>query len=91
MVDGVQYSNVAISAIDIALWDLAGKERGLPLYSLLGVQGKETVPAYASGGYYFAGKTPENLADEVRGYVNKGFTAVKIKIGHLVLSKISSE
>ncbi len=73
----------AMSAIDIALWDLMGKEKRVPLYSLLGVQGKETVPAYASGGYYFAGKTLEDLADEVRDYVNSGFPAVKIKVGRL--------
>ena len=73
----------AISAIDIALWDLLGKEKGLPLYSLLGSDKKETVPAYASGGYYLNGKTNEDLADEIKGYVDKGFKAVKIKIGML--------
>ena len=73
----------AMSAIDIALWDLMGKERGLPLYSLLGAQEKETVPAYASGGYYLEGKTPEHLAEEMRGYLDKGFKAVKIKVGRL--------
>lgn len=73
----------AISAIDIALWDLMGKEAGLPLYSLLGAREIETVPAYASGGYYKDGMAPEHLADEVRGYVNKGFKAVKIKVGRL--------
>lgn len=73
----------AISAIDIALWDLLGKETGLPLYSILGSDKKETVPAYASGGYYLKGKTTKDLADEVKGYVDKGFKAVKIKIGLL--------
>lgn len=73
----------AISAIDIALWDLMGKEVGLPLYSLLGAYRIDTVPAYASGGYYLAGKTPEHLAEELRGYVDRGFRAVKIKVGQL--------
>ena len=73
----------AISAIDIGLWDLTAKEKGVPLYSLLGGQERKTVPAYASGGYYFAGKTAEDLADEVKGYVNDGYPAVKIKIGRL--------
>src|SRR6266550_6855127 len=41
----------AISAVDIALWDLLGQKTGLPLYRLLGGF-RETVPAYASGGYY---------------------------------------
>ena len=73
----------AMSAIDIALWDLMAKEAGLPLHSLLGSNGRETVPAYASGGYYLEGKTPEHLAEEVQGYVDKGFKAVKIKVGRL--------
>lgn len=73
----------AMSAIDIALWDLMAKEAKLPLYSFLGSPGRETVPAYASGGYYVEGKTPEHLAEEVRGYVDRGFRAVKIKIGRL--------
>ena len=71
----------AISAVDIALWDLMAREAGLPLYALLGAYREETVPAYASGGYYMAGKTPRDLAGEVRGYVNEGFKAVKVKVG----------
>ncbi|NUL46056.1 mandelate racemase/muconate lactonizing enzyme family protein [Cellulosimicrobium funkei] len=73
----------AMSAIDIALWDHNARLVGLPLWKLLGGYHRETVPAYASGGYYFPGKTPEKLADEVRGYVDLGFKAVKIKIGRL--------
>jgi L-alanine-DL-glutamate epimerase-like enolase superfamily enzyme len=71
----------AMSAIDIALWDLMGHEAGLPLYSLLGSYRPQTVPAYASGGYYLPGKTPKDLAEEVRGYIEMGFPAVKIKVG----------
>ncbi|MFC1898954.1 mandelate racemase/muconate lactonizing enzyme family protein [Chloroflexota bacterium] len=73
----------AISAIDNALWDLYGKEKGMPLYMLLGSEKKETVPAYASGGYYINGKTNDDLANEVKGYVDSGFKAVKIKVGML--------
>ncbi|MDP3061693.1 MAG: mandelate racemase/muconate lactonizing enzyme family protein [Chloroflexota bacterium] len=73
----------AISAIDIALWDLAAKQAGLPLYRLLGAYHKETVPAYASGGYYLPGKGIEGLVEEVTGWVRDGFPAVKIKVGRL--------
>lgn len=77
----------AISAIDIALWDLRGKEAGLPVYSLLGAYRKGTVPAYASGGYYLKGGTISDLASEVSGYVENGFQAVKIKVGRLSTSE----
>jgi len=73
----------AISAVDIALWDLMAREAGLPLYALLGACRSETVPAYASGGYYLPGKTPQDLADEVRGFADRGFEAVKIKVGRV--------
>ena len=73
----------ALSAIDIALWDHNARAVGLPLWRFLGGVHRETVPAYASGGYYLDGKTPEGLAEEVRGYVGLGFQAVKIKVGRL--------
>jgi hypothetical protein len=52
----------AMSAVDIALWDLLGKVCGLPVYKLAG------------GGYYLEGKRMDALADEARHYVNQGFT-----------------
>lgn len=70
----------AISAVDIALWDLAGKRAGMPLYRLLGGYQSE-VPAYASGGYYMEGKGPDGLAREMERYLRAGFTSVKIKVG----------
>ena len=70
----------AISAVDIALWDLAGKRAGIPLYRLLGGYQAE-VPAYASGGYYLEGKGPDGLAREMERYLRAGFTSVKIKVG----------
>ncbi|HYM04797.1 MAG TPA: mandelate racemase/muconate lactonizing enzyme family protein [Stellaceae bacterium] len=71
----------AISAIDNALWDRNARAAGLPLYKYLGACRDDAVPAYASGGYYLAGKTPEMLGEEVAGYVRQGFKAVKIKVG----------
>jgi L-alanine-DL-glutamate epimerase-like enolase superfamily enzyme len=71
----------ALSIIDIALWDRNARAAGLPLSQYLGSHAKETVPAYASGGYYLEGKTPEKLGEELAGYVELGFKAVKIKVG----------
>lgn len=72
-----------ISILDNALWDLNARAAGLPLSQYLGCWTTDAVPAYASGGYYLDGKTPAHLGDEVRGYVEAGFNAVKIKVGRL--------
>lgn len=73
----------AISAIDIALWDVISKNAGLPLYKYLGEYHKNTVPAYASGGYYATNKGPDELAEEMNRYKEMGFTAMKMKLGRL--------
>lgn len=70
-----------ISILDNALWDLNARAAGLPLSQYMGCWTTKSVPAYASGGYYVDGKTPEHLADEMRSYVASGFKAVKIKVG----------
>jgi L-alanine-DL-glutamate epimerase-like enolase superfamily enzyme len=72
-----------ISILDTALWDLNARSVGLPLHDYLGSMHRESVMAYASGGYYLDGKTPAMLGKEVAGYVEKGFKAVKIKTGRL--------
>jgi len=71
----------AISTLDTAMWDRNSRAAALPLYKFLGAVHGESVPAYASGGYFVAGKTPEDLAEEMAGYVKAGFSAVKMKIG----------
>lgn len=71
----------SLSAIDIALWDLNARSAKLPLHRYLGASAKDRVPAYASGGYYLPGKTPEALAEEMAGHVRDGFKAVKMKVG----------
>jgi L-alanine-DL-glutamate epimerase-like enolase superfamily enzyme len=71
----------ALSSLDTALWDRNSRAAALPLYKFLGAVHGESVPAYASGGYYLDGKKPEHLAAEMAGYVEDGFTAVKMKIG----------
>jgi L-alanine-DL-glutamate epimerase-like enolase superfamily enzyme len=72
----------ALSAIDLALWDLIGKASGQPLHRLLGGPKADRVPCYASGGYYWQDVDPvQYVFDECRSYVEAGFRAVKIKVG----------
>ena len=70
----------AMSGVDIALWDIAGKVANLPLYRLLGGC-RDRVEAYASGGVYQEGKTADDLAGEAEGYRARGFKGMKMKIG----------
>ncbi|MGE5269827.1 MAG: mandelate racemase/muconate lactonizing enzyme family protein [Thiohalocapsa sp.] len=70
----------AISGIDIALWDIAGKVAQLPVYKLLGAS-RDRIEAYASGGFYQEGKDAEALAAEAEGYRSRGFKGMKMKIG----------
>lgn len=72
-----------ISILDTALWDLNARTAKLPLHMYLGAYVTDKVPAYASGGYYLDGKTPEKLGVELAGYVDQGFKAVKMKVGRL--------
>jgi len=70
----------AISGIDIALWDIAGKVAKLPVYRLLGGC-RDRVEAYASGGFYQEGKGVDELAAEAEGYRARGFKGMKMKVG----------
>src|ERR1051325_9214436 len=69
---------VALSGIDIALWDILGKTRGLPLYQLLGGKCRDTVPVYATALYPEA---PAEVARKARAFAEQGFKGVKIKVG----------
>ena len=71
---------MAISGIDIALWDIIGQATNTPLYRLLGGY-RDTLPAYASAGFYARDKNAQALAEEVGGYAARGFRCVKIKVG----------
>lgn len=74
----------AISAVDVALWDIVSRDAGVPLYRYLSGGGRQgEVRAYASGGYYAEGKTPADLGAEMEGYLDMGFRAVKIKVGRV--------
>ncbi len=70
----------AISAIDIALWDILGKSLGVPVWRLLGGRKAERMPAYASGGWAPA----ETIGAQLQSYIDKGgFTAVKMRVGSM--------
>ena len=71
---------MAISGVDIALWDIIGQALKTPLYRVLGAY-RDTLDAYASAGFYAGGKDADELAEEVGSYVERGFRWVKIKVG----------
>jgi D-galactarolactone cycloisomerase len=69
---------VTMSGIDIALWDILGKVRGVPLHNLLGGKVREKVPVYATALYP---EEPSKVAKRARGFAEQGFHGVKIKVG----------
>ena len=83
--EGYQHSRngifvCALSGVDMALWDIMGKALKQPIYKLLGGY-RSRVKVYASGGFYGQGKSREELAAELKSYVQQGFDAVKMKVG----------
>lgn len=76
------FSTRAISAVDIALWDIKGQVAGRSISQLLGGY-RDSVPAYIAGGYYEQGKTLQALGEEMKKNVQAGAQAVKMKIGGL--------
>ena len=73
----------AMSAIDIALWDLKGKAIGRPVWALLGGALRRRVPAYVTGFYYRDGERPDDLVREAAMYVAQGYRTLKVKVGGL--------
>jgi galactonate dehydratase len=69
----------AIAGIDIALWDIAGKQAGLPVHKLLGGMGRTQVAAYASSINWLDDATVEA---EVAAALKAGFREIKVKLGH---------
>jgi mandelate racemase len=69
----------ALSAIDMALWDLQGKSLDAPLHRLLGTR-RTTLPAYASDGCWLH-DAPETVAAEAGGFVEAGFRTIKLRFG----------
>jgi galactonate dehydratase len=68
----------AISAVDIALWDLAGKRAGMPVYQLLGGAFRTKIQLYANYWFLKGEGTPQDYAEQVRGVRERGFSACKM-------------
>ena len=78
--------SVAVGTIDMAIWDAVAKIAGKPLFQLLAEKYGEGSPnrrvfVYAAGGYYYPGKDLDALKREMLGYIERGYTVVKQKIG----------
>jgi galactonate dehydratase len=70
----------AASAIEQALWDLAGQSLGVPTWSLLGVRRRDRLPVYANINRASKPRTPQGFADTARRAVEEGFRAVKAAV-----------
>ncbi|MBT5435784.1 MAG: mandelate racemase/muconate lactonizing enzyme family protein [Alphaproteobacteria bacterium] len=78
--------SVAIGVLDMAMWDAAAKIAGVPLWRLLADRYRDgevdsRIFVYAAGGYYQPGKGLEALQDEMRRYLDRGYSVVKMKVG----------
>ena len=84
--------SVAVGVLDMALWDAVAKAEGKPLWRLLadrynGGKADDAAWVYAAGGYYYPGKDLEQLQDEMRHYLDLGYSCVKMKIGGVPLAE----
>jgi L-alanine-DL-glutamate epimerase-like enolase superfamily enzyme len=84
--------SVAVGTIDMAVWDAVAKIAEQPLFQLLAERYGDGVPdpkvfVYAAGGYYYPGKNLDGLKREMRGYLDRGYTVVKMKIGGVPLEE----
>src|SRR6201997_183423 len=77
--------SVAVGTLDMAVWDAVAKIARKPLFRLLadrhGLNPNPRVFVYAAGGYYYPGKDLSALRGEMRGYLDRGYNVVKMKIG----------
>jgi L-alanine-DL-glutamate epimerase-like enolase superfamily enzyme len=83
--------SVAMGTVDMAVWDAMAKIAGRPLFRILaernGLKANPRVFVYAAGGYYHPGKGIEGLTAEMKGYLERGYTVVKMKIGGAPLAE----
>ena len=69
--------NTALGGIDMALWDIKGKEAGLPVYELLGGPCRSAVPCYA----HASGRDLSALVEDVQRYLDEGYPVVRCQLG----------
>ncbi len=74
--DGAQIHNSAVSAIEIALWDIIGKAANQPIYNLWGGRCHQKLRAYANG-WYRGPREPEMFAEKAKIVAGRGYTALK--------------
>jgi L-alanine-DL-glutamate epimerase-like enolase superfamily enzyme len=79
------FSIAALTAIDVACWDLVGKAAGLPLHKVFGAC-REQVSTYASGGLWLS-QSIESLVGEAAGFIDAGFRSMKIRLGKPTISE----
>jgi len=80
----------AISAVDMALWDIAGKARGEPVFALLGGAFRDSVEPYATGFYRLRGQgEAARLAEEAVAHHEAGFALMKVKLGFGIADDIA--
>jgi L-alanine-DL-glutamate epimerase-like enolase superfamily enzyme len=84
--------SVAIGTLDMAVWDAVAKIANKPLFQLLAERYGNGAPdrkvfVYAAGGYYHPGKDHSKLKDEMRSYLDRGYSVVKMKIGGATLDE----
>ncbi|OLD83153.1 MAG: mandelate racemase [Acidobacteria bacterium 13_1_20CM_58_21] len=84
--------SVAVGVLDMAVWDAVAKIAGVPLFRLLADRFRggvfdDQVFVYAAGGYYYPEKDLSALQHEMRGYLDLGYSVVKMKIGGAPLSE----
>ena len=84
---------VAVGTVDMAVWDAAAKIADLPLHRFLAERAggpplaADTVAVYAGGGYYYPADDVSRLSDELRWFLDHGYTRAKIKIGGAALEQ----
>ena len=84
--------SVAVGTLDMAIWDATAKIAGKPLFQLLAERYGNGTPnrnvfVYAAGGYYWPGQGIEGLTREMQGYLDRGYSVVKKKIGGASLAE----